>query len=80
MHGAHAGTDAPLLGGFKWLPRGHHLQCDKLSKWKCNISIQALWGLTTVAKQPGEIVVGALKLSHSPPDSRRATSPVFIPE
>ena len=22
MRGARAGTDAPLLGGFKWLPRG----------------------------------------------------------
>ena len=22
MHGAHVGADAPLLGGFKWLPWG----------------------------------------------------------
>ena len=29
-----------------------------------NVSIQALWGLTTVAEQLGEIAVGTLKLSH----------------
>ena len=31
---------------------------------KRNVSIQALWGLMTVAKQPGEIAAGTLKPSH----------------
>ena len=31
---------------------------------KRNIGIQALWGLTTIAKQPGEIAAGTLKPSH----------------
>ena len=26
MRSAHAGADTPLLGGFKWLPWGRHLQ------------------------------------------------------
>ena len=29
MRGTRAGADAPLLGGFKWLPGGRHLQCIK---------------------------------------------------
>ena len=54
--------------------------CNALNGWwKHNIGIQALWGLTTIARQPGEIVAGALKPSHSPPDSVRVTSPAFIP-
>ena len=30
-----------------------------------DVSIQALWGLTTIAKRPGGKVVGTLKLSHT---------------
>ena len=29
MRGACAGANAPLLGGFKWLPWGPYLQCIK---------------------------------------------------
>ena len=52
----------------------------KAGGWKRNVGIQALWGLTTVAEQPGEIVASALKLSHSPPDCVRVTSLAFIPK
>ena len=39
--------------------------CNALTgRWKRIVGIQALWGLTTVARQPGEIAVGALKPSH----------------
>ena len=75
-----AGADALLLGGFKWLSWDCHLQCIEAGGWKRNIGIQALWGLMTVIKQPGEIVAGTLKPSHFPPDSSQATSPAFIPE
>ena len=68
MCGAHAGTDAPLLGGLQWLPWGPPFAMRKMGGWKRNVGIQALWGLTTVAKQPGEIAASALKPSHSPPD------------
>ena len=64
MRGAHAGTDAPLLGGFKWLPWGLPFAMCLSRWWKHTVGIQALWGLTTVVKQPGEIAVGTLKLSH----------------
>ena len=73
-----AGANAPLLGGFKWLPWGPPFAMRLIGKH--NVSIQALQGLTTIVKQPGEIAAGALKPSHSSPDSRRATSLVFIPE
>ena len=32
--------------------------------WKHNVSIQVLWDLMTVARQPGETVASALKASH----------------
>ena len=64
MHGTHAGTDASLLGGFKWLPWGLPFAILKASKRKHSIGIQALRGLTTIAKQPGEIAAGDLKPSH----------------
>ena len=32
MYGAHAGADAPLLGGFKWLPLGPPFAM-RLSVW-----------------------------------------------
>ena len=80
MCGTCAGTDTPLLGGFKWLPWGLPFAICKVGKWKHSVGIQALWGLTTIAKQPGKIAAGDLKLSHSPPDSSRATSPAFILE
>ena len=53
--------------------------CNALSGWwKHNVGIQVLWDLTTVARQPGETAVSALKLSHSSPDYVRATSPAFL--
>ena len=64
MHSTHAGADAPLLGGFKWLPWGPPFAICKVGKRKHCIGIQALQGLMTVAKQPGEIAAGDLKLSH----------------
>ena len=60
MRGAHAGADAPLLGGFKWLP----FALRKAGGWRHNIGIQVLWDLTTVARQPGETAASALKPSH----------------
>ena len=80
MHSARAGADAPLLGGLKLLPWGLPFAIRKVGKQKHSVSIQALRGLTTIAKQPGEIAAGDLKLSHSPPDSSQVTSPAFIPE
>ena len=60
MRGTRAGVDTPLLGGFKWLPWGPPFAM-RLSGWvKCNVSIQALYDLTTVAEQPGEIAAGTL--------------------
>ena len=39
--------------------------CNALTGgWKRNIGILALWGLTTVARQPGAIAASALKPSH----------------
>ena len=39
--------------------------CNALSGWwKHNVSIQVLWDLTTVARQPGETAASALKPSH----------------
>ena len=39
--------------------------CNALNGgWKRNVGIQALWGLTTVAEQPGEIAAGTLKPLH----------------
>ena len=32
MRSTRAGTDAPLLGGFKWLPWGAAI-CNALSGW-----------------------------------------------
>ena len=64
MRSTHAGTDAPLLGGSQWLPWGPPFAMRKVGRWKRNIGIQALRGLTTVAAQPGEIAVGTLKPSH----------------
>ena len=64
MRGAHAGTDAPLLGGFKWLPWGPPFAMHKAGGWQHNISIQVLWDLTTVARQPGKTAVSALKPLH----------------
>ena len=80
MCGTRTGANAPLLGGFKWLPWGPPFAMHLAGRWKHNVGIQALWGLATVTEQPGEIVVGTLKLSHSPPDSSRVTSLAFIPE
>ena len=54
MCGTHAGADAPLLGGFQWLPLGPPFAMHKMGRWKCNVSIQALRGLMTIATQPGE--------------------------
>ena len=64
MHSTHAGADAPLLGGFQRLPLGLPFAMRKTGGWKRNVGIQALWGLTTVAEQPGEIAASALKPSH----------------
>ena len=64
MRGARAGADAPLLGGFQWLPWGPPFAMRKTGGWKCNVGIQALADLTTVAEQPGEIAASALKPSH----------------
>ena len=80
MRGTHAGADIPLLGGFQWLPWGPPFAMRKMGGWKHNVGIQALWGLTTIAEQPGEIAASALKPSHSPPDCVQATSPAFIPK
>ena len=68
MRGTRTGANTPLLGGFQWLPWGPPFAMRKMGGWKRNIGIQALSGLTTVAKQLGEIVASALKPSHSPPD------------
>ena len=68
MRGARAGADTPLLGGFQWLPWGPPFAMRKMGGWKRNVGIQALWGLTTVAEQPGEIAASALKPSHMFPD------------
>ena len=67
--GTRAGANTPLLGGFKWLPWGPPFVIRKVGRWKHSIGIQALQGLTTIAKQLGEIAASDLKLSHSPPDS-----------
>ena len=64
MHSARAGADAPLLGGFKWLPWGPPFAMRKVGGWKRNVGIQVLWDLMTVARQPGETAVSALKPSH----------------
>ena len=61
MRGACAGTDAPLLGGFKWLPWGPPFA---MHGWKRNVGIQVLWDLMTVARQLGETAASALKPSH----------------
>ena len=55
MHGARVGADAPLLGGFQWLPWGPPFAMRKAGEWTRNVGIQALWDLTTVTEQPGEI-------------------------
>ena len=64
MRGARTGTNALLLCGFQWLPLGPPFAMRKTGGWKRNVGIQALWGLTTVAKQLGEIAASALKPSH----------------
>ena len=64
MHGARTGADIPLLGGFKWLPWGRPFAMRLIGWVKHNIGIQALWGLMTIVKQPGEIAAGTLKPSH----------------
>ena len=64
MHGARAGADALLLGGFKWLPWGPPFALHKVGGWRHNVGIQVLWDLTTVARQPGETAASALKPSH----------------
>ena len=39
--------------------------CNAFSGWwKHNVSIQVLWDLTTVARQPGETAASVLKPSH----------------
>ena len=45
-------------------PGGRHLQYIKSGVMECNIGIQALWDLTTVAKRPGGKAAGTLKPSH----------------
>ena len=64
MRGARTGANAPLLGGFQWRPWGPPFAMRKTGGWKRNVGIQALWDLTTVAEQPGEIAASALKPSH----------------
>ena len=64
MHGARAGADAPLLGGFKWLPWGPPFAMHSAGGWKHNVGIQVLWDLMTVARQPGKTAASALKPSH----------------
>ena len=64
MHGACAGTDTPLLGGLKWMPWGPPFVIHKVGRRKHSIGIQALSGLTTITKEPGEITAGYLKPSH----------------
>ena len=64
MRGARAGANAPLLGGFKWLPWGQPFAMHQAGGWKHNVGIQVLWDLTTVARQPGETAASALKPSH----------------
>ena len=60
MRSARTGVDAPLLGGFKWLPWGPPFAM-RLSGWvKRDVGIQALYDVTTVAEQPGEIAAGTL--------------------
>ena len=43
---------------------GRHLQYVKPGVMECNVGIQALWGLTTIAKRPGGKSAGTLKPSH----------------
>ena len=78
MRSTCAGTDAPLLGGFKWLPSGPPFAMHLAGGWKHNVGIQVLWDLTIIARQLGETAASALKPSHSSPDYVRATSPAFL--
>ena len=78
MRSAWACADAPLLGGFKWLPCGPPFALHWAGGWKHNGGIQVLWDLTTVTRQPGETAASALKPSHSSPDYVRATSPAVL--
>ena len=60
MRGARAGTDAPLLGTFKWLPWGPPFAMQEIRWVSARRLYPSPYGLMTIAEQQGEIVAGTL--------------------
>ena len=54
MHGTHAGNNAPLLGGFKWLPWGPPFAMHEVGGWKRNVGIQVPMGLDDRRQATGQ--------------------------